>query len=84
VPQEDKLNVKFQIRLSEELKENLDKDLPILAKQVKKQTGTKINCSDFLRLCLEDLHEKIVLSNPIIWPPRLETSAKRNGRKPRR
>ena len=76
---EEKLNVKIQIRLSEENKENLDKDLAFLAKQVKKQTGTVINRSDFLRLVLEDLHEKVLLSNPIVWPPRLETKHPRSG-----
>jgi hypothetical protein len=71
-PQEDKLNATIQIRLSEELKENLHKDLSALAEQVKKQTGIRINASIFLRLCLEDLHEKLLLNKPIVWPPRLK------------
>jgi hypothetical protein len=76
---DEKLNIKFQIRLSKEHKENLDSDLPLLVEQIKKQTGIVINRSDFLRLCLEDLHRKILLKEPIVWPPQLETSAKRSN-----
>jgi hypothetical protein len=70
-----KLNVKFTIRLSEQENENFDYDISVLAKQVIKQAGIRIKRSAFLRLCLEDLHEKILSKDAIVWPPRLETSA---------
>jgi hypothetical protein len=73
----DKLTVKIQIKITEENKANLDRDIPILAKQVRKQIGTEITRSDFLRLVLEELHKKIAAGKLIIWPPRLKILRKK-------
>lgn len=71
-----KLIVKIQLKMTEEDKKNLDHDIPMLAEQIKDQTGTIITRSDFLRLVLEDLHHKISRHDPIAWPPKLELAPK--------
>jgi len=68
----EKLNVKIQIKMTQQEKANLDKDIPFLSKQVKKQTGAKITKSQFLRLVAEDLHEKLSAGETIVWPPQLQ------------
>jgi hypothetical protein len=67
----NKLNMKIQIKISEKNKQDLDHDIPILAKQIREQTGTDITRSDFLRLVLEDLHKTISGGGAITWPPKL-------------
>lgn len=79
-----KLIAKIQIRITEEEKRNLDKDIQSLAKQLKDQTGTMITRSDFVRLVLEDLHAKIAESIPLVWPPRLEAKEQKRLNERRR
>jgi len=80
---EEKLTVRFQIKMTQQEKANLDKDIPILSKQVKKQTGSKITKSQFYRLAAEDLHEKIAAGDRIVWPPRLEIVPKDDDQRPK-
>jgi hypothetical protein len=79
---QEKLTVMFTIKMTKQEKANLDKNVPILSKQLKKQKGDKITKSLFLRLVAEDLHEKIAAGERIVWPPRLEVSPK-NDEKPK-
>jgi hypothetical protein len=78
---QEKLNVRFQIKMTQQEKANLDKDIPILSKQVKKQTGSRITKSQFLRLAAEDLHEKLAAGEQIVWPPDLKVSPKDGNEK---
>jgi hypothetical protein len=69
---DDRLTAKIQLLLTQEEKDNLDHDLPLLSEQLKKQKGDKVTKSLFLRLCAQDLHAAITEETPIVWPPRLE------------
>jgi hypothetical protein len=81
MPGQEKLTVMFTIKMTKEEKANLDKNVPILSEQVRKQTGSKITKSQFLRLVADDLHERISAGDRIIWPPRLEVLPKHDAAK---
>jgi hypothetical protein len=77
---EQKLDVKITIKVTQQDKEYLDKDIALLAQAVQAQTGTEIDRSKFLRLVLADLHRQLEAGMTIVWPPRLEASPKKPKR----
>jgi hypothetical protein len=75
----EKLHVKITVTMTEEDKQNLDQDIPILESLLKDQVGTEITAALFNRLCCRDLHDKISRGDVIVWPPKLEVQKKKPG-----
>jgi hypothetical protein len=85
----EKLRVKITVTMTDEDKQNLDQDIPLLESLLKDQVGAEITATLFNRLCCRELHNTISRGEVIIWPPRLQVQKKKpriakRGRKNRK